>query len=74
MTTAAQDDEALARALDEACEAFGLRGDDRYLVASLLDRPLHTWPSCCGSGCSVCMDDVVAAAERVLAHLGRPVR
>ena len=70
MSTEAQDDE-LSTALDEACEAYGLRGDDRFLVASLVDRPARTWPACCGSGCVTCMDDVVGAAERVLRRLGR---
>lgn len=70
MTTDAQDD-ALRAALDEACEAFGIRGDDRFLVASLVGRPARTWPACCGSGCETCMDDVVGAAERVLRILGR---
>jgi hypothetical protein len=64
-------DAQLERALDEACEAFGLTGDDRFFVASLLDRPQRTWPACCGSGCRPCMDDVVGAAEQVLRILGR---
>ena len=67
------DDTQLDEALEEACNAFGLRGEDRFLVAALVERPARTWPACCGSGCVPCMDDIVGAAERVLLRLGKPV-
>lgn len=53
---------------DEACARYGLRDDDRFLVRSLLRRPQNAWPACCGSGCDVCMDDVVNAALYILQH------
>jgi len=58
----------LERVTEEACARYGLREDDRFLVRSLLRRPKNAWPACCGSGCAVCMDDVVAAALYVLEH------
>ncbi|MEO0325054.1 MAG: hypothetical protein AAF447_18985 [Myxococcota bacterium] len=49
--------------LDAICARFRIRGDDRFLVLSFLERPEARWPGCCGSGCDPCMDDVADAAR-----------
>jgi hypothetical protein len=54
--------------LDRVCARFGIDGSDRFLVASLVGRPRSAWPTCCGSGCSPCIDDVTAAADALLAE------
>jgi hypothetical protein len=64
------DEEAIDRAVAEACAACNLHGDDIFLVASLVERPRDTWPGCCGSGCEPCMNDVAAAAMKARALLG----
>ncbi|MEM1417863.1 MAG: hypothetical protein AAGH15_23400 [Myxococcota bacterium] len=49
--------------LDAACRRYGICGDDRFLVLSLVERSEATWPGCCGAGCEPCMEDVADAAR-----------
>ncbi len=56
--------------LEKACKARRIRGDDRFLVLALLERPESAWPGCCGSGCEPCMEDIMSAAREIREQCG----
>ena len=45
-----------------ACVKYGLRKDDAFLLKDMACRDPSGWPACCGSDCSPCTDDIIAAA------------
>ena len=53
-------------ALEQASQEIGLQDYYRDMVRPLLRMPRTQWPACCGGGCELCAQTLVAVAERVL--------
>lgn len=63
-------DDQKQRLAQEVCAGMGLSRIDAQIVVDMVDSPESSWPPCCDSGCSPCVEELAAAARRVRALLG----
>ena len=53
----------------EVCRTMGMDRHDAQVVAEMAETSEASWPLCCESGCTPCVEDLAAAARQVRARL-----